>query len=83
MSLIFLHSASIQMYIGKHEEGEALMQKIIEKTEINDYKVNCLLKLAEFHIQLGNYPKVSQLISQAETHDNTNPDIYFMRSQVC
>ena len=70
------------MYIGKHEEGQAKLRKIIETAEDVKYKVNALVKLSEFYFQNTKLDEAEKCLKDAEEIDSTNPDVYYIRSQV-
>lgn len=69
------------MLIGKNESGEERLRKIVDTCEENDYKINCLVKLAEYYLQI-KIEKSEELLKEAEKIDSTNPDVYYIRSQV-
>lgn len=70
------------MYIGKHESGEMKLRKIISIASDNNYKINALVKLAEFCFQNSKLQDAEKHLKDAEEIDSTNPDLYYIRSQV-
>lgn len=69
------------MYIGKHEAGEVKLRKIVSIAE-DDYKINALVKLAEFYFQNNKLDDAAKCLKEAEGIDPSNPDVYYIRSQV-
>ena len=48
-----------------------------------DYKINAFVKLAEYYFQNNKLEDAEICLKDAEEIDSTNPDLYFIRSQVC
>lgn len=75
-------TGSIELYIGKHDDGQKRLMKLFETCDHVDYKVNALLKLAEHSLQNNKLEKTDQYLTDALALDDDNPDIYYIRSQV-
>lgn len=69
------------MQVGRFEQGIKTLTKLIEISN-NEYKINALLKLADYYLQEMNRTKVEECINKALEIDPNNPDIYYARSQV-
>nr|XP_027197095.1 mitochondrial import receptor subunit TOM70-like [Dermatophagoides pteronyssinus] len=77
-----LLKGSIELYIGKHDDGQKRLMKLFETCDHVDYKVNALLKLAEHSLQNNKLEKTDQYLTDALALDDDNPDIYYIRSQM-
>ncbi|OTF79882.1 mitochondrial import receptor subunit TOM70-like protein [Euroglyphus maynei] len=77
-----LLKGTIELYIGKHDDGRERLMKLIEACDDNDYKVNALLKLAEHSLQNNQLEKTENYLTDAAGLDTDNPDLYYVRSQM-
>lgn len=77
-----LQLGTIELYIGKHDDGRKRLMRLIDTSDHVDYKVNALLKLAEHSLQNNQLEKTEHYLTDAAALDNDNPDLYYVRSQV-
>ena len=64
--------AAVYAAQGKHDEVVSVLQPIVNRTDVNDYKI--LTMLGEAYTQKSRYKKATKLLERAVALSNNNPD---------
>lgn len=74
--------ATFYLLLGRHEEAQADLGKVIESDAPTKVKVNAFIKRASLFTQLENTERCLEDFAQAAQLDPNNSDIYHHRGQV-
>lgn len=74
--------ATFYLLLGRHEEAQEDLGKVIESDASTKVKVNALIKRASLFTQLENTERCLEDFAQAAQLDPENSDIYHHRGQV-
>ncbi|CAK1540524.1 unnamed protein product [Leptosia nina] len=74
--------ATFYLLLGRHEEAQDDLGKVIESDASTKVKVNALIKRASLYTQLENTEKCLEDFANAAQLDSSNSDIYHHRGQV-
>ncbi|CAF4847303.1 unnamed protein product [Pieris macdunnoughi] len=74
--------ATFYLLLGRHEEAQVDLGKVIESDASTKVKVNALIKRASLYTQLENTEKCLEDFANAAQLDAGNSDIYHHRGQV-
>ncbi|KAL4715402.1 hypothetical protein ACJJTC_015173 [Scirpophaga incertulas] len=74
--------ATFYLLLGRHEEAQADLAKVIDSDATVKVKVNSLIKRASLYTQLENTERCLEDFARASQLDPNNSDIYHHRGQV-
>ncbi|CAG4948558.1 mitochondrial import receptor subunit TOM70 [Colias croceus] len=74
--------ATFYLLLGRHEEAQVDLGKVIDSDANTKVKVNALIKRASLYTQLENTEKCLEDFANAAQLDSGNSDIYHHRGQV-
>ncbi|XP_038214504.1 mitochondrial import receptor subunit TOM70 [Zerene cesonia] len=74
--------ATFYLLLGRHEEAQEDLGKVIDSDASTKVKVNALIKRASLYTQLENTEKCLEDFANAAQLDSGNSDIYHHRGQV-
>lgn len=80
--MYYSFTGTIELYVGLYKSGEKLLLDVANTSLLTDCSVNAFLKVAEFYLQKNDQEKAEKYIAFALKKDDTNADVYYLRSQV-